>query len=83
MNTNTANKEVFDKWLTWRSRSVKLPQLYTKSGNTSIRLSKPTSEIRDLCNAIGLREDIDYIFRNQELRFATNEQLAFFKINYR
>ena len=49
MNTNTANKEVFDKWLTWRSRSVKLPQLYTKSGNTSIRLSKPTSEIRDLC----------------------------------
>tara|TARA_B100000424_G_C22670804_1_gene368225 strand:+ start:150 stop:404 length:255 start_codon:yes stop_codon:yes gene_type:complete len=84
MSTNTeTNKEVFDKWLQWRERTIKLPLMYTQSGNVPVRRSKPTKDVRDLCDGIGLRENLDYIFRNNEMRFATREHLAFFKLNYK
>lgn len=77
------NKEIFDNWLSWKQRTIKLPNRYTSSGKSAVRHLKPSEDVLQICDSIGLRENIDYVFRRNELRFATTENLAFFKLNYK
>jgi|TARA_R110001606_G_scaffold39881_2_gene109484 hypothetical protein len=74
MQTNIST-EAFNKWLSWKEHSVKMP-VYPGGPR---RLSETVTSV---CMSLGLRPEIDYHVTANEVRFSTKTFLAMFKLNW-
>jgi len=63
------NKEIFDNWLEWRPNSLNLFKSNPKWARAE-------------CMNLKLKENSDYILRNNTIRFKHSDYLANFKLIY-
>jgi len=67
---NLTHKDRFSKWLTMRTNRMIMSDFYD------------LNNIQKIIDSMGLTDGVDYIFlKNKEIRFATKEDMALFKLS--